>query len=57
MPFGLGGMPFDASSLTVAATKLELKGLIEPIGAGRKITRRGLAAARWLDSTEAAPPS
>jgi hypothetical protein len=57
MPFGVGGMPFDVSSLAVALTKLERKGLIGRIGAGRKLTRDGLAAARWLDSAEAAPPS
>lgn len=48
MPFGLNEMPFGASELAVAVGRLELDGLIERSLAGRRLTRDGLAAARWL---------
>jgi antitoxin (DNA-binding transcriptional repressor) of toxin-antitoxin stability system len=53
MPFGIGGLPFPPSPLAIALGTLELRGLVERIGAGRKLTPKGLTAARWLDSGEA----
>jgi antitoxin (DNA-binding transcriptional repressor) of toxin-antitoxin stability system len=46
-----------ASSLGAAIGRLELVGLLERVVGGWKATVGGLAAARWLDSVEAAPPS
>ena len=55
MPFGVDGMPIPVNRLGAALGGLELSGLIERIGAGRRLTREGLAAARWLDSRDGAP--
>lgn len=52
MPFGLNGMPFAASELGRALGRLELDGFIERSLSGRRLTREGLAAARWLDSLD-----
>lgn len=55
MPFGVGGLSLPVNRLGAALGGLELRGFIERIGAGRRLTREGLAAARWLDSRDAAP--
>ena len=47
----------DARSLSIAQTCIELGGYMERSGSGWKLTREGLAAARWLDSTHASAPS
>jgi hypothetical protein len=54
---GLLEVDVDVSRYAIAMSELELGHQIERIGAGWKLTKKGLAAARWLDSQRAAPSS
>ena len=53
----ISGVTLPVSPLNVAVSRLELMGLLERVVGGWKATVDGLAAARWLDRAEAAPPS
>ena len=59
MPWQPGAIvgDFDVSRVGQAIGRLDVGGFIERIGAGRRLTARGLAAARWLDSEDRTPPS
>jgi antitoxin (DNA-binding transcriptional repressor) of toxin-antitoxin stability system len=53
----LSTVPLPPSPIAVAVGSLEIAGLMERTLRGWTATAAGLAAARWLDSEEAAPPS
>jgi len=57
MPFGLSGLGFDVRRVAIAMVRLELEGLIDRMIGGQKLTRAGVAAARWLDTEDGARSS
>lgn len=48
MPFGLEGLPPPASKTGAALGSLEMLGLILRDWSGKRLTKEGLVAARWL---------